>query len=94
MDLNLARYVDKWIGLAICLVLFAWERLTQPWHGRPVRSLVSTTPPGLDEPPIHPRRILCMKFYGLGNAIMLISVLEARPSRSVLPSWSRNIGTP
>ena len=77
MDLNLARYVDKWIGLAICLVLFAWERLTQPWHGRPVRSLVSTTPPGLDEPPIHPRRILCMKFYGLGNAIMLISVLEA-----------------
>jgi ADP-heptose:LPS heptosyltransferase len=77
MDLNLARYVDKWIGLAICLVLFAWERLTQPWHGRNVRSLVSTTPPALDEPPIHPRRILCMKFYGLGNAIMLIPVLEA-----------------
>ncbi len=77
MDLNLARYVDKWVGLAICLVLFAWERLTRPWHGRDVRSLLSTTPPALDEPPIAPRRILCMKFYGLGNAIMLIPVLEA-----------------
>jgi ADP-heptose:LPS heptosyltransferase len=77
MDLNLARYVDKWVGLAICLVLFAWERLTRPWHGRDVRSLLSTTPPGLDEPPIEPRRILCLKFYGLGNAIMLIPVLDA-----------------
>jgi ADP-heptose:LPS heptosyltransferase len=77
MDLNLARYVDKWVGLAICLVLFACERLTRSWHGRRVRSLLSTTPPGLDEPPIAPRRILCMKFYGLGNAIMLVPVLEA-----------------
>jgi ADP-heptose:LPS heptosyltransferase len=77
MDLNLARYVDKWVGLAICLVLFAWERLTRRWHGRDIRSLLSTTPPGLDEPPIAPRRILCMKFYGLGNAIMLIPVLDA-----------------
>lgn len=76
MDLNFARYIDKWVGLAICLVLFAWERLTRSWHGRPIRSLLSTTPPGLDEPPIAPRRILCMKFYGLGNAIMLIPVLE------------------
>jgi ADP-heptose:LPS heptosyltransferase len=77
MDLNLARYVDKWIGLAICLVLFGWERATKAWHGRPIRSLLSTTPPGLDEGPIVPRRILCMKFYGLGNAVMLIPVLEA-----------------
>ena len=77
MDLNLARYVDQWVGLAICLVLFAWERLTRRWHGRDVRALLSTTPPALDEPPIAPRRILCMKFYGLGNAIMLIPVLEA-----------------
>ena len=77
MDLNLARYVDKWVGLVICLVLFTWERLTRGWHGRAIRSLLSTTPPGLDEPPIVPRRILCMKFYGLGNAVMLIPVLEA-----------------
>lgn len=77
MDLNLARYVDKWVGLAICLVLFAWERLTRSWHGRRVRSLLSTTPPDLDEPPIVPRRVLCMKFYGLGNAVMLLPVLDA-----------------
>src|SRR5262249_1771781 len=38
---------------------------------------LSTTPPALDEPPIAPRRILCMKFYGLGNAVMLVPVLEA-----------------
>ncbi|HXJ37448.1 MAG TPA: glycosyltransferase family 9 protein [Candidatus Eisenbacteria bacterium] len=77
MDLNLARYIDKWVGLVICLVLFAWERATRPWHGRAIRALSSTTPPGLGEPPIEPRRILCMKFYGLGNAVMLIPVLEA-----------------
>lgn len=77
MDLNLARYIDKWVGLVICLALFAWERATRRWHGRDVRALHSTTPPGLDEPPIAPQRILCMKFYGLGNAIMLIPVLEA-----------------
>ena len=77
MDLNLARYVDKWVGLAICLVLFAWERATRSWHGRDVRAMHSTTPPALDDVPIAPRRILCMKFYGLGNAVMLIPVLEA-----------------
>ncbi len=77
MDLNLARYIDKWVGLVICLVLFAWERATRRWHGRAIQALSSTTPPALGEPPIEPRRVLCMKFYGLGNAIMLIPVLEA-----------------
>src|SRR5215510_293812 len=77
MNLNYARYVDKWVGLVIGLVFFAIERATRPWTGRNIASLRATTPPGLDEPPIAPRRILGMKFYGLGNAIMLVPVLEA-----------------
>src|SRR5215475_14068692 len=77
MDLNIARYVDKWVGLAVCLFLFAIDRLLAPFTGRRVPPLFSTTPPRDDAPPPRPRRILCMKFYGLGNAVMLLPVLEA-----------------
>jgi lipopolysaccharide heptosyltransferase II len=80
MNLNYARYVDRWIGLLICLLLFAFERATRPWTGRPIRSLLATTPPD-DEPLPAPRRVLCMKFYGLGNMIMLLPVLEALQRR-------------
>jgi len=77
MNLNYARYVDKWIGLAICLVLFCFDRVLGRFFGRHIPSLLSTTPPPLDAEPPRPRRILCIKFYGLGNAIMLLPVLEA-----------------
>ncbi len=77
MNLNYARYVDKWIGLVVCLLLFAVERALGPLTGRRLPSLSATTPPRDDEPPPAPRRILCMKFYGLGNTIMLLPVLQA-----------------
>jgi hypothetical protein len=77
MNLNYARYVDKWIGLGICLVLFALERLLGPAFGRRLSPLRATTPPALDAVPHRPRRVLCIKFYGLGNAVMLLPVLEA-----------------
>jgi ADP-heptose:LPS heptosyltransferase len=77
MNLNYARYVDRWIGLLICLLLFGVERATRPWTGRHIRSLLATTPPDDASPPPAPRRVLCMKFYGLGNMIMLLPVLEA-----------------
>jgi len=77
MNLNYARYVDKWIGLAICLVLFCFDRVIGRLFGRHLPSLLATTPPPLDAEPHCPRRVLCIKFYGLGNAIMLLPVLEA-----------------
>lgn len=75
MNLNIARYVDKWVGFPICLAFFAAERLTRRWTGRTIASMLSTTPPGAPPPP--PRRILCMKFYGLGNMVILLPVLAA-----------------
>jgi len=77
MNLNYARYVDKWVGWLLCLVFFAWERATRGVTGRRIPSLLATTPPRDDDPAPQPRRILCMKFYGLGNAVMLVPVLEA-----------------
>ena len=75
MNLNYARYVDKWVGLFLCLALFAFERLTGPLRGRRLAPLLATTPPR-DGAPHTPRRILCMKFYGLGNIIMLLPSLR------------------
>jgi len=77
MNLNYARYIDKWAGLVICLVLFALERTVGRIFGRAIPSLLATTPPRDDTPPSPPRRILCIKFYGLGNAVMLLPVLAA-----------------
>lgn len=73
-----ARKVDRWFGLVICLVLFAWERVGGRLRGRPgLPSLRATTPPRGTTPVPSPRRILGIKFYGLGNAVMLIPVLTA-----------------
>src|SRR2546422_6716735 len=77
MTLNYVRYVDKWVGLAICLVLFCFDRVIGRFFGRHIPSLLATTPPPLDAEPHCPRRVLCIKFYGLGNTAMLIPVLEA-----------------
>jgi ADP-heptose:LPS heptosyltransferase len=77
MDLNAARHVDKWVGLALCLVFFAVDRLFGALTGRRLPPLLATTPPCPGDPPRTPRRVLGMKFYGLGNVVMLIPVLEA-----------------
>ena len=77
MNLNYARYVDKWVGLAICLVLFAFDRTVGRLFGRSIPPLFATTPPADGAAPRTPRRILCMKFYGLGNMVMLLPVLAA-----------------
>lgn len=60
----------------MCLTLFAGDRLTRGFTGRRVPPMLATTPP-FDSTPHVPHRILCMKFYGLGNAIMLLPVLAA-----------------
>ena len=77
MNLNYARYVDKWVGLVVCLTLFALERALAPLTGRRLPALFATTPPPLDGVRPAPRRVLCIKFYGLGNVVMLLPVLQA-----------------
>src|SRR5213593_4160287 len=77
MNLNFARYVDKWVGLVICLALFALERALAPLTGRRLPALFATTPPPLGGTPPAPGRVLCIKFYGLGNVVMLLPVLQA-----------------
>src|SRR6059036_3893344 len=86
MNLNYARYLDKWVGLAICLVLFCFDRVIGRFFGRHLPSLLATTPPPLDAEPHGPRRVLCIKFYGLGNAIMLLR--SSRRSAGVIPAQS------
>jgi ADP-heptose:LPS heptosyltransferase len=78
MDLYVARYVDRWIGLPLCLVLHALA----PLFGRRLPPLGATTPPGGGPRP-RPRRVLGMKFYGLGNIVMILPVL--RELRAAFP---------
>ena len=72
-----ARKVDAWIGTAICAVLFAWSRVRAMFGGPPQPALRATTPPDLDRPVPPPRRVLAIKFYGLGNMVMVMPVLGA-----------------
>ncbi|MDG2307392.1 MAG: glycosyltransferase family 9 protein [Candidatus Binatia bacterium] len=74
MNLRLARYIDRWVGLGICFVLWAAARLLSA--GRLVPALFATTPPGTT-PLSEPRRVLAIKFYGLGNIAMILPTLAA-----------------
>ena len=71
MNLEIARYVDRWLGLPLCLALYAVARL----FGRRLPALGATTPPS-GEPPVRPQRVLGIKFYGLGNIVMILPVLH------------------
>lgn len=73
---NAARPIDTWVGLLICLVLFAWARLRQRFGGPRLPPMRATTPPAPDQQPPPARRILCIKFYGLGNIVMLLPALS------------------
>ena len=71
MNLRLARYIDRWIGLGACFLLWVVGRLLGA-----VPPLRATTPPG-DNPVRRPRRVLAIKFYGLGNIAMILPTLAA-----------------
>lgn len=77
MNLRVARYIDRWVGFAICLGLWAIGRAWTLLRGRThVPGLLATTPPGEESLP-PPRRILAIKFYGLGNIAMILPTLQA-----------------
>jgi ADP-heptose:LPS heptosyltransferase len=71
MNLRIARYIDRWLGPPLCLLLYAIARLL----GRRLPALGATTPPTGVLP--RPRRVLGIKFYGLGNVVMVLPTLRA-----------------
>ena len=77
MNGNISRAIDNWAGLLICSILFVHSRLRALLGGLTQPSLHATTPPDRGRAPARPRRILCIKTYGLGNIAMLLPVLGA-----------------
>src|SRR5438445_4163655 len=73
MNLHAARYVDRWAGPPVHLALHAAGRAT----GRRLAPLGATTPPAAGRTWARPRRVLAIKFYGLGNLVMILPTLAA-----------------
>ncbi len=74
-SMNSSRPIDTWVGLLLCWLLAMWARLRAKLGGPWLPPLRATTPPG-EEPIPKPRRVLAIKFYGLGNIAMLLPVLQ------------------
>src|SRR5437867_6357330 len=77
MDLYFARYIDRWVGAVLCLGLYGLERLLARFTGRHLPPLRAPTPPAADHPLARPRHLLGIKFYGLGNLVMILPALHA-----------------
>jgi len=73
MNLHAARYIDRWAGVAVHLGLHAVGRAA----GRRLPPLGATTPPSAGRTWAPPRRVLAIKFYGLGNIVMILPTLAA-----------------
>lgn len=73
--MNQSRPLDTWGGLVICWVLALFARLRSILGGPRLAPLRATTPPVFGHLPM-PRRVLAIKFYGLGNIAMLLPVLQ------------------
>ena len=71
------RAIDSTVGLLICACLFVLSRLHSLLGGPPQPSLRATTPPRGGATPLRPKRVLCIKTYGLGNIAMLLPILGA-----------------
>jgi ADP-heptose:LPS heptosyltransferase len=81
MNLSLAKAVDRYLGIAICHVLAA---------GRSVREMIRPRRELLE-----PRSILLVKFWGLGNVVLLLPVIRLLrrrypEARIVFVSLARN----
>jgi heptosyltransferase I len=76
MNLVAARYIDRWVGVAAHLGLYAAGRAVAPGRSR-LPPLGATTPPVAGRTWAAPARVLGIKFYGLGNIVMLLPALHA-----------------
>jgi lipopolysaccharide heptosyltransferase II len=77
VSMQLARRIDTWGGLVVCAALFGLSRLASLFGGRRLPPMRATTPPRPGAPRLRPRRILAIKFYGLGNIVMVLPVVQA-----------------
>jgi ADP-heptose:LPS heptosyltransferase len=78
IDMNVARRLDTWGGLVLCGLLYAYARMRAALTGGPaLPPMRATTPPGPGRVPAHPKRILAIKFYGLGNMVMVLPAVQA-----------------
>jgi len=78
IDMNVARRLDTWGGLVLCGILYGYARLRAVLTGTPsLPPMRATTPPGPGRVPTNPRRILAIKFYGLGNMVMVLPAVQA-----------------
>jgi len=78
IDMNVARRLDSWGGLVLCALLYGYARLRAVLMGTPaLPPMRATTPPGPGSVPANPRRILAIKFYGLGNMVMVLPAVQA-----------------
>ncbi len=78
MNLDAARYIDRWVGIAGHLALHGIAQTS----GRRLPPLRATTPPPVGGHTREaPRRLLGIKFYGLGNILMLCPTLRALRAR-------------
>src|SRR2546427_915831 len=73
MNLPAARYIDRWAGVAVHLGLHAVGRAA----GRRRPPLGAPPPPSAGRTWARPRRLLAIKFYGLGNIVMILPTLAA-----------------
>ncbi len=62
MNLSLAKFVDRWVGIAVCRVLAGLRTL---------REMIAPRT-GV----VEVRTIVCIKFWGLGNIVLLLPVLR------------------
>ena len=63
MNLTLAKALDRWVGGALCRVIAS---------ARTLRDLVA--PP---QEIVEPRTLLLVKFWGLGNVVLLLPVIRS-----------------
>ncbi|MHC4470731.1 MAG: glycosyltransferase family 9 protein [Planctomycetota bacterium] len=62
MNLNLAKYLDRYVGIILCYALAALHLF---------REMISPR----DEP-IRVRRVLMVKFWGVGNIVLLLPIIR------------------
>ena len=77
MNLHLARYLDRWGGLGLAWLLWFGGRVVGLLQGRRIVPPLLATTPQEPEPVAAPRRVLAIKFYGLGNIAMILPTLQA-----------------
>jgi ADP-heptose:LPS heptosyltransferase len=78
IDMNVARRLDTWGGLVLCGLLYGYARVRAALQGeRSLPPMRATTPPGAGRVPTNPKRILAIKFYGLGNMVMVLPAVQA-----------------